>query len=355
MNINHKLLTFLLIMFSKNILSQSILFENKINFNNSFLSLQNIEDIFTTGFLDNDFKNNISNNLNDKNIFESEININTSFEIKEDIYFNIELKNQAIGKISEDIINLGLFGNTRYLGENLNFKNDYILINRYSKVGLKKLILKKEKEELFVTPNILIGHQFFEYNIEEGELMTSANGVRAFVKRSKSRNLIVYAVGDGTANEAKNQGFSSVKSASGDVVALTKLVNKFVKPENGLLYHIRGSHVAGNLKQQLISHGYKYRSDILYRVTEAERFSQHTITSFYARKIGAVLLYSPRTAKIFCKLIKAESIGGKLDSVVAFCLSESVAENISMFVWKKIIISDKPNQSSLLERIRQEL
>ena len=176
MNINHKLLTFLLIMFSKNILSQSILFENKINFNNNFLSLQNIEDIFTTGFLDNDFKNNISNNLNDKNIFESEININTSFEIKEDIYFNIELKNQAIGKISEDIINLGLFGNTRYLGENLNFKNDYILINRYSKVGLKKLILKKEKEELFVTPNILIGHQFFEYNIEEGELMTSENG-----------------------------------------------------------------------------------------------------------------------------------------------------------------------------------
>jgi len=176
MNINHKLLTFLLIMFSKNILSQSMLFENKINFNNNFLSLQNIEDVFTTGFLDNDFKNNISNNLNDKNIFEGEININTSFEIKEDIYFNIELKNQAIGKISEDIINLGLFGNTRYLGENLNFKNDYILINRYSKVGLKKLILKKEKEELFVTPNILIGHQFFEYNIEEGELMTSANG-----------------------------------------------------------------------------------------------------------------------------------------------------------------------------------
>ena len=186
-------------------------------------------------------------------------------------------------------------------------------------------------------------------------LMTSANGVRAFVKRSKSRNLIVYAVGDGTANEAKNQGFSSVKSASGDVVALTKLVNKFVKPENGLLYHIRGSHVAGNLKQQLISHGYKYRSDILYHVTEAEGFSQHTITSFYARKIGAVLLYSPRTAKIFCKLIKAESIGGKLDSVVAFCLSESVAKNISMFVWKKKIIPDKPKQSSLLERIRQEL
>ena len=186
-------------------------------------------------------------------------------------------------------------------------------------------------------------------------LMTSANGVRAFAKRSKSRNLLVYAVGDGTANEAKNQGFSSVKNASGDVVALTKLVNKLVKPENGLLYHIRGSRVAGNLKEQLISHGYRYRSDILYRITEAERFSKHTITSFYTRKIGAVLLYSPRTANIFCKLIKAEGIGDKLDSVVAFCLSEAVAENISMFVWKKIIISDKPNQNSLLERLKQEL
>ena len=44
-------------------------------------------------------------------------------------------------------------------------------------------------------------------------LFTSANGVRAFARRSDVRTLAVYAVGDATAATAKAEGFQSVASA----------------------------------------------------------------------------------------------------------------------------------------------
>ena len=89
---------------------------------------------------------------------------------------NIESKNIAIGKISENLINLGLFGNTKYLGENLTFNDDYVLMNRFSKIGISNIISKTQSEVITISPNILLGHQYFEYNIEQGKMFTSVNG-----------------------------------------------------------------------------------------------------------------------------------------------------------------------------------
>ena len=127
-------------------------------------------------------------------------------------------------------------------------------------------------------------------------LMTSANGVRAFAKRSNNQSILVCAVGDATAREAENQGFISVKSASGNVESLIKLVSESLQPEDGLLYHATGTLIAGDLKRELGLLGFNYRREVLYSIKEAKAFSKSIVESFYSRKIGSVLLYSPRTA-----------------------------------------------------------
>ncbi|MDH5490172.1 MAG: uroporphyrinogen-III synthase, partial [Rhodospirillaceae bacterium] len=54
-------------------------------------------------------------------------------------------------------------------------------------------------------------------------LFTSANGVRAFANRSDEKNILSLAVGDATARELEQNGFIKIKSAEGDVFALSQL------------------------------------------------------------------------------------------------------------------------------------
>ncbi len=176
MNNYCKILLFILIFICEITYSQSVNFESCININNNFIDKKLLEDISTIGFMDENFKNNISNNLKNKNRFTTELNLKTNFYINSSYSITIESKNYAIGKISKDIINLGLFGNTPYLGENLNFNEDYILVNRYSKIGITNLIYNTKNEYIHINPHVIFGHQFFEYNIEKGEMTTSENG-----------------------------------------------------------------------------------------------------------------------------------------------------------------------------------
>ena len=48
-------------------------------------------------------------------------------------------------------------------------------------------------------------------------LFTSANGVRSFGTRSGERDIPALCVGDATAREARDAGFTDVRSAGGDV------------------------------------------------------------------------------------------------------------------------------------------
>ncbi len=71
-------------------------------------------------------------------------------------------------------------------------------------------------------------------------LFTSANGARAFALRSHRRDLPVFAVGDASAQAARDLGFAKVESAGGDVAALGALVAHRHRPEDGALLHVAG-------------------------------------------------------------------------------------------------------------------
>src|SRR5690348_2420424 len=71
-------------------------------------------------------------------------------------------------------------------------------------------------------------------------LATSANGVRALVRRTERRDVPLFAVGQQTAALARALGFDSVASANGDAAALTALVEGEVEPGRGAVLHAAG-------------------------------------------------------------------------------------------------------------------
>jgi len=179
-------------------------------------------------------------------------------------------------------------------------------------------------------------------------VFTSANGVRAFAQRSTERALPALCVGDATGREAQAAGFRDVKSAAGDVAALAQLLEAELDPQAGALLHPAGSKVAGDLAGLLQKAGFCYRREVLYRANKAETLPKTARDALAAGTVDGVLLYSPRTAHAFVRLVEAAGLDKRLSGVSAYCLSPAVAEAVEGLGWARVLVAVRPDQDALL-------
>jgi len=179
-------------------------------------------------------------------------------------------------------------------------------------------------------------------------LFTSANGVRAFARRSVNRSKPVLCVGAATAQQAAAEGFTKVKSANGDVATLAALVLSTLKPNGGELLHPAAGRVAGDLKSSVEQAGFTYRREILYSAVKVQVLPDTAVQALQSRTVQGVLFYSPRTATAFSKLIHDGELEPTITGLTAYCLSGAVAKMVSNLGWASIKIAPQPNQDALL-------
>lgn len=184
-------------------------------------------------------------------------------------------------------------------------------------------------------------------------LFTSANGVRAFARRSAERALPALCVGDATGRAAMAAGFADVSSASGDVEALAQLVCARLDPQAGALVHAAGSRIAGELAQTLSAAGFTYRREVLYRARKAEVLPAPARTALAADAVDGVLLYSPRTGAAFATLVGEAGLARHLSRVTAYCLSPAVAEKVQNLPWAALKTAVRPDQDALLALLEE--
>ena len=184
-------------------------------------------------------------------------------------------------------------------------------------------------------------------------LITSANGIRALAKMYKDKNILICTVGDASAIAAHKLGFTNVRSASGNVEALIKMVKKELSPTDGPLVHIAGSYRTGDLAKTLRSAGFVTRRKILYDAKAVKNFSTKTNIALKKNDIDGVLFFSPRTASIFCQIVKNSNLLDNCQPIKAFCLSKAVSTAAALVPWAKIIVAEKPNSKALLFSIKK--
>lgn len=183
----------------------------------------------------------------------------------------------------------------------------------------------------------------------QGLVFTSANGVRAFAKVSNDRSLKAYCVGDATAAAAKNAGFGEVRCGQGDVETLARLIEKECPAENGPLIHISGSVVARELTDLLGDRGVQIKRVVLYRANKSESLTADIVSDLRAGRVEGAIFYSPRTARIFSRVIQSAQLASACKSMKAFCLSEAVASELSGLPFRGLDIAAKPTQDALLK------
>jgi uroporphyrinogen-III synthase len=182
-------------------------------------------------------------------------------------------------------------------------------------------------------------------------LATSANGVRAFARRTDSRDVPVLAVGEATAKVALGAGFRAVESAGGDVRALALLAKRRFDPTRGALLHVAGSDVAGDLAGLLEQAGFACRRVVLYEARQADRLSAEAAAAIGGGTLDGVLLFSPRTAEAFVRLARGAGLADACGRLAAFCLSPAVAAAAAELGWAAVRVAPRPEQSELVDTV----
>lgn len=185
-------------------------------------------------------------------------------------------------------------------------------------------------------------------------LVTSANGVRALARRAPPQTMPVFAVGAATAQAARDVGFTTVDAAGGDVESLAELIRRRLDPSGGALLHVASSTVAGDLGGALQPAGFTYRRVVLYDARPTERLSEAGERALRDGGLHGVLLYSPRTARIFGRIVERSGLADRCSRLTAFCLSSAVAASAAALKWRRLATAGRPDQPSMIALIDAE-
>ncbi|MDE0052203.1 MAG: uroporphyrinogen-III synthase [Rhodospirillales bacterium] len=182
-------------------------------------------------------------------------------------------------------------------------------------------------------------------------LLTSANGARALAAatpESAARRVPVLAVGCATARAAIDAGFDAVTAADGDVDALAALAGARLHPDAGRLVHVAGRVSTGDLAARLRAAGFRAERVALYDAVAASAFTPPARQALEAQTLAGVALFSPRTARLFAKLMHESGLETTARALTAFCLSQAVAVAVETLSWKRVCVAAAPRQQALV-------
>jgi uroporphyrinogen-III synthase len=135
----------------------------------------------------------------------------------------------------------------------------------------------------------------------QGLCTSSANGLLCKADLSAFYQLPFFAIGPQSAAAARHIGFTHVSDKGGNVEGLVQYICKHAKPENGPLLYLSGAETTGDLEGKLKSHGFSVSRVIVYDAVP------ETVADMGEQIANAdgVLLYSPRSAKLWCAQVVA--------------------------------------------------
>lgn len=179
--------------------------------------------------------------------------------------------------------------------------------------------------------------------------LTSTNALRALRERGvleRYRKLPVYAVGGRTAAAAKALGFKAVTQADGGFTALAELLAH--APLKGPIFYPAARELAGDLAKSLAPFGRMVITAEVYAMNPVEALPLTAAGGFATGSIGAVLLYSKRTAETFVRLADPHIDRLERREIGMLCLSEAVAEPLFDAHFVRVSLAEQPSEQAMM-------
>lgn len=182
-------------------------------------------------------------------------------------------------------------------------------------------------------------------------LATSANGMRAFARRTARRDLKILAVGPQTADAAHKSGFEDVECADGDASTLAAAVLNWVKPEDGVLLHAASADNEGQVKTLLAEEGYTVDVIVLYEVIAVHKLPTMAREALAGNSLDAAVVFSPRSAMALRDCVQRAGLDEACTKIAAVCISKATADALQPLTFRKLVVAAKPNQDAMLAAV----
>jgi uroporphyrinogen-III synthase len=179
--------------------------------------------------------------------------------------------------------------------------------------------------------------------------VTSANGIRALPDPERFTRFRMLTVGPQSLAAARTLGFKA-DAHGGDVNGLAAFIRAGLDPSAGPILYLSGAETAGDLEVQLKAAGFDCRRVVLYDAVPAAELGLAE-TALRDSTLDAVLLYSPRTARIWRDRIEASGLQRQAAAIRHFCLSRNVAAVLPED-WQARIAAT-PNETAMLALLEQ--
>jgi uroporphyrinogen-III synthase len=187
-------------------------------------------------------------------------------------------------------------------------------------------------------------------------IATSRNGLRALSQSPYLRDALaipLFVVGRSTLEEARRLGFERIAVGPGSVSGFAAGIAGTLDPADGLILHLAADVKAGDLAGELDHLGFRVLQPIVYRMKAAEALSEGTREAIGDGDIEAVVLMSPRTARIYAGLIRRHGLADAAAEVVHVCLSDAVARGLAALGDVPVEVADGPSMGALMEAIER--
>lgn len=186
-----------------------------------------------------------------------------------------------------------------------------------------------------------------------GLVLTSQNAVRAIAAARPSPDLLAlpaFAVGAATAKAARAAGFSAVDAAAGDAAALAARLAARPELSGHRLLHPCGRERTGDLPARLAAAGIGLEEAVVYEMEPAAR-APAGLRAAARGGADAVLVYSPRTARVLERLVAAERDLADLRRRPAVALSAAVARPLEDAGWNDVRTAARPEEDAVMDAL----
>jgi uroporphyrinogen-III synthase len=183
-----------------------------------------------------------------------------------------------------------------------------------------------------------------------GVIITSANAPGAIAghrARDKLIKLPLFAVGERSADAARDAGFTNDTSAGGDVRDLVRLIAARRVDAAAPMLYLTGEDRAADLIAELVAHGIAAQMAIVYRAVTVP-FPPALMTALKAGSVDAVLHFSRRSAENYIAGADQAGIAEQAMAVRHLCLSAQIAEPLVQAGASHVAIAKRPDEAALI-------
>ena len=228
-------------------------------------------------------------------------------------------------------------------------------------------ILRERGFETCLSPVMEIVPREFEPTPDQtyqAVVLTSGNAVDALAASALPPDIPIFCVGDATARRLASTAFADIRSASGNSDDLVALIKRDLTPSSGALLYLSGMMIAADIGSALADAGFHVDRHVVYRAQAIAAPDEAVIAALAAGDplssrpevpdalaaggIDAVLLYSPRSARIFLDHLKAAKLDLLAKEMTAYCISAAAADVARNLQWRKVAVASRPTQDDLL-------